>query len=121
MSIESLCVTVQEGKEVKVEFQRRANRMTSEIPFWRWHEVECRYLASIGLEASPRRPQCLPSVEEGQEMICSSGGGRAQSRGRKVSNPSVANGSNQRRWEGELNGEEGSVVRVKRGVWLSDG
>lgn len=106
MSTERLCISVQkEGREVEVEFQRWANRMTSEIPFWRWHEVGCRYLASTGLEVSPRRPQCLPSVEESQEAICSSGGGRAQSRGRKVSSPSVANGSNQRWWEVELNGE----------------
>jgi len=32
----------------------------------------CRYLASTGLEVSPRRPQCRPSVEEGQEVGVSS-------------------------------------------------
>lgn len=59
-----------------------------------------RYLVSTGLEASPRRPQCRPLVEEGQESGISSGGGRAQVRDKTVGDPSVASGSIQRWGEG---------------------
>jgi hypothetical protein len=68
--------------------------------------TRCRYLASTGLEVSPHRPQCRPSVEEGQEGGVSSGGGKAQARDTTVSDPSIAGRPNQGWEKGKGKGAE---------------